>query len=377
MPTGTCTECGQEEVPGAVPDEDQPFLCCDCDLELATYANLERTELQETTRLRLKALSQAKSPLGRRASLMDKARKVLTTRVFDPEGNRGSAVKVLIDDRQTYFAGMGATDLWPSTGPLALYLAEVIPEAPLSDKLTKEDRWKRYSVADAQKVKQFELPSKLSILELGAGAGAPGIWIWKKRSPNVKVCLTDVPRLVPLLQLSAAANSAVEGMSQQAFRWSVKEDAAAFESTGEVLDLVIGADACYNEDKSFPLMEAITRLSPIHGAVLAQSLHSEAENGGEAAISALQERAEEAGWSFQRVKVMDTGIKYCEENWHTAIIRLIPPSQGSRARKSRRSRYDAVDQGIEGLVEQTMAEPKNKMKEPEDTPAPFWDDFSV
>lgn len=351
MPSDTCTECGQEAVPGPVPDEGQPFLCCDCDLELATYANVERTELQETTRLRLKALNQTKTPLGRRASLMDKARMVLTTRTFSPEGDARSAVKILTDNEQTYFAGMGATDLWPSVGPLALHLAEVIP---------------------AEETEQMSsgLPSKLSILELGAGAGAPGLWIWKKRHPNVKVCLTEVPRLVPLLELSCEANFAFDGMSQQPFRWSVQGDASAFDDRGDVWDLIIAADACYNEDKSFPLMEAITRISPVHGAILAQSLHSEAEDGGEAAIRAMQERAEEAGWSFQRIKVMDTGIAYCEENWRTAIIRLLPPVPSSKqTSRSRRSRYE-TDEDIKVLAE--VRQKANIAGSSQQGPAPFW-----
>merc|ERR550532_1787880 len=151
MPIGTCTECGQEEVLGNAADEGMPFLCCDCDSEMAAYTEKDRSDLKRASRERMEKLVMGTGTptVNKRSSMYECAKSKLETTLFDPEQDPGSACKLLTDREQDFFAGMGSSELGPCCKPLALYLDEALPTE-----------------------------GTCHILELGAGCGAPSIWIW-------------------------------------------------------------------------------------------------------------------------------------------------------------------------------------------------------
>jgi len=205
---------------------------------------------------------------------------------------------------------MGSAEIGPCCGPLAEYLSKIIPQE-----------------------------GDVKLLEIGAGCGAPGIWIWKKRHPQVDVVLTDVHRLVPLLQLNCEGNFAVDKMATKQLRWGVSADIAALKEEGFEFDVVVGADACYNEEKSYPLMETLVGLNPRQGVILAQSVHPEFKVEGENAIDAIMERAGEAGWHCERTEIQ-TGCSFRGQEYLCAILTLTPPQSQTSSRKSRHSKFD-------------------------------------
>lgn len=310
MPLDTCSECGQEGVLGPVPDEGCCFLCCDCDSEMAAYSQKDRSDLKRASRDRMEKLVMVPSAQGTRSSMLESARTTLQSSPFDALGEAGSAIKVLTDKDQDFFAGMGSAEIGPCCVSLAAYLAEILTEAPAS------------------------------ILELGAGCGAPGIWAWKKFHPHLTVCLTDVPRLVPLLKLNCEANFALVNVTHKPLRWGVPTDAEAINNEGTVFDYVIGADACYNDDKSYPLMETILRLNPRKAAIFAQSVHPEHQTESHQAIEALCQRAAEAGWSVEPVKETQTGVMMKGEEYLCVILKMTPPKFPTGGRRSRHSKFE-------------------------------------
>jgi len=242
----------------------------------------------------------------------------------------------LTDRQQDFFAGMGSSEIGPGCATLALYVDEILPNN-----------------------------RPLTILELGAGCGAPGLWVWKQRQDGpgkdkLRVCLTDVPRLVPLLQLNCEANFGGDTVVAKPLRWAVPTDAAEF-AAAQKYDLVIAADACYNKEKSYPLMKTIQTLSPTMGCIMTQTIPSDSESEGESAIQALRERAEEIGWNFEVVNVVDSGDKSDDigkdrvftgsgpVQYACAIIRLTPPGSDAgygsslspgKAKANRKSRAE-------------------------------------
>jgi len=311
MPVGTCVECGQEEVLGPVPDEGCPFLCCDCDSEMAAYTKKDRSDMKRASRERMEKLVMQPGAAGTRSSMLESARTTLQQSAFDALGEEGSSIKILTDKEQDFFAGMGSSEVGPCCVSLAAYLAEILTEAPAT------------------------------LLELGAGIGAPGIWAWKKFHPNLTVCLTDVPRLVPLLKLNCEANFALVNMTHKPLRWGVPADAEAIVNEGVVYDYVIGADACYNDDKSYPLMETIQKLNPRKAAIFAQSVHPEHQTESHQAIEALCQRATEAGWEVEPVKETQTGVMMKGEEYLCVILKMSPP-RVQTGRRSRHSKFDIM-----------------------------------
>lgn len=307
-------------------EEGDPFLCCDCDSEMAAYSAKDRSDLKRASRERMEQFvlcGQASGSRNARSSMLEAARAALQTTDFYADGDRESAARITTDKEQDFFAGMGSAEIGPCCAALARYMHDVV--------LPRDEE-------------------NLSLLELGAGCGSVGLWLWKKRHPELRVCLTDVPRLVPLLQLNCDLNFAAGQVIARQLRWGVTADTVALAAEcsdaawqggtpREPFDFVVGADAAYNEDKSFPLMETLNYFKPKKAAYFAQAVHPEHEVEGRNAIEALKERAEEAGWHSEEVATLDTDVVLHAEAFTCVILKLTPPEEMS-ARKSRHSRFD-------------------------------------
>jgi hypothetical protein len=276
---------------------------------MAAYNMKDRSDLKRASRERMEKLVMQASKMGARSSMLDAARGSLKMTNWSPNDDvMGAKVRVLTDKEQDFFAGMGSSEIGPGCATLAMYLDETLPNG-----------------------------KPLSILELGAGCGAPGLWVWKQRSEgdHVKMCLTDIPRLVPLLQLNCEANFGRDRVIAKPLRWAVPEDAAGF-AAEQKYDLVIASDACYNKEKSYPLMKTIQTLCPSMGCIMTQTIPSDSETEGENAIQALRERAEEIGWGFSILNVVDSGDepealgkdKRERKQYAVAIVKLTPPEGG-------------------------------------------------
>merc|ERR1712113_849816 len=87
-------------------------------------------------------------------------------------------------------------------------------------------------------------------------------------------------------------------------------------------------------------METVVRLNPRYGGIFAQSVHCEHMTESENAIQALQGRAEEAGWKFNRIKEVQTGIFLRDVEYSCVILTLTPPELKEASRRSRHSRFD-------------------------------------
>lgn len=288
MPLGRCSECGLEGALGPGLQEGEAFLCCDCDVELHAYSHEERLDPVSAGLAR-----------GRRAGAG--AREGLRLEAFDAEGS-GRPLQLLTDPDNAHFAGVG-TVVWCSAAPLAraaLELLRPVGRCPVS------------------------------VLELGAGCGAAGLWLWRECRPRLRLWLTDVPRLCHLLEANAeVVRASAEGSAEPAestlqvapLRWAVEEDLASF--AGGSWDLVIGADVCYSAEKVSPLLGTIAALQPRLGA-----LFCIASTGVQApGAAALEEGCCEAGWTWEELRREEA---VCPEGQvEVMVVRLWPPSSGA------------------------------------------------
>lgn len=290
MPTAVCAECGLEAV-GPALMEDEAFLCCDCDVELLAYSAEERADPQTAGLLR-----------GHRASTTPSTAASLVSVTFAPDGSRPLAL--LSDPEESIFAGVG-TRLWPAAEPLA-----------------------RYLLSDLASVVEAGL--QLSVIELGAGVGAVGLWLWKALLGCLRLCLTDVPRLCPLMQMNAdkvmqatleeagtdeAAQKQVQEVSVRPLRWGLPEDLAVF--AGERWDFLVGSDICYSEEKVIPLMDTVAQLRPRLGAVFCLSLDDLRKDGARA----LAHMCGEASWIWQELT-----REHASDDAEVMLVRIAPPS---------------------------------------------------
>lgn len=279
MPRGTCAECGLRDVLGPGLAEDEAFLCCDCDIELNVYSRAERADPQK-----------AGCQRGRRAAEQVTAASPLQAVIFDPgtsadfscpAGVLRSPLELLCDPSQDLFAGVGSK-VWPAAVPLARQLAILCGSTGARHR-----------------------PPPRRVVEVGAGCGAVGLWLWQAYYPRLEVCLTDLPRFSQLLRINADRvwsmaghapdKPAVDAPLVRPLRWGLLDDLSAF--AGEAWDLLIGSDVCYSREKVEPLMHTIAALEPRCGAVLALSMDNLRGPGAEA----LRERCEERKWMWQEL----------------------------------------------------------------------------
>lgn len=132
------------------------------------------------------------------------------------------------DPENNYFFGHGAMGVWPAARLLTQYL--------LSRSL-----------------------KDLKVVELGAGAGLPGIAAARH---GADVVLTELPWILPLTGYNVQANIA-EHMAQPhlaTLRWGSADDAAALTAKHGCPDLVIGADVAYRDDEIQLLFTTIKQL---------------------------------------------------------------------------------------------------------------------
>jgi len=132
------------------------------------------------------------------------------------------------DPENNYFFGHGAMGVWPAARLLTQYL--------LSRSL-----------------------KDLKVVELGAGAGLPGIAAARH---GANVVLTELPWILPLTGYNVQANIP-EHVAQPhlaTLRWGSADDAAALRAKYGCPDLVIGADVAYRDDEIQLLFTTIKQL---------------------------------------------------------------------------------------------------------------------
>lgn len=203
--SGTCNECGRGDASGAV-DANGIFRCCACSFEVWTAAV-------------------PSCPVAETESVGNLAAPLHITEL----SAGGCPVAVLSDPYRRLFSGVGV-EVWPA--------AQVLLE---------------FFVSTASCT-----PPGCRVLELGAGCGTVGFWLARHRGAHT--CVTDLPRLCPLLRLIAEANGLGDIVEVRPLRWGCAEDVSHF--LGDCVDLVVGADLCYHPALLAPLLETLEALAP-------------------------------------------------------------------------------------------------------------------
>lgn len=250
----SCADCSQET--SGVIGDDGVFRCCGCSFEAWTGPG---TTTLESSRFAGGGSLQALCKDG-----------LYGTEVC----LCGRTLNVVSDPMRSVFAGTG-TEPWPAS--LALL-----------DYVTAEGA---------------AVPQGCQVLELGAGCGVAGLWL--ARHQGAQVCLTDLPRLCPLLRRNAEVNGLDCSVVVQPLRWGHLGDLAALR--GRTVDLVIGADLCYHQARVAPLLDTISALRPQRALL---SLPDRSDS-----IASVKGCAKSRGWHWHEVS-----RRCCKPAWLQASL---------------------------------------------------------
>ena len=167
-------------------------------------------------------------------------------------GGGEETVQAIVDKENTYFSGVGADKVWPSTYRICRYL---------DDMVTTE-----------------AMPPGEAI-EVGCGCGVPGIMLARR---GWRIVLTDLPWLLPLVDANVAANFRHDDPRRPAItalRWGSALDASsAWRGTWRggrwSFDarpgIVYGADIAYYDEDFEVLLDTLERLNGVLTLVAVQ-----------------------------------------------------------------------------------------------------------
>ena len=181
----------------------------------------------------------------------------------------GEKFSVITDPANGHFPGVGADRMWPAADRLCVCLADMMRSQSLG------------CFAG-------------TCIELGAGVGVPGMLL-ARRCAELKVYLTDLPWLLPLVEENVSANfdQGDERRPQTcALRWGCAADCAALPSAPQ---LVIGSDVVYVEQDLPRLLDTLATLG---GAV---NLISQQHRGGFRRNALLEAAKALGGWDVSTV----------------------------------------------------------------------------
>lgn len=139
-----------------------------------------------------------------------------------------------------------------------LELADTLPVVQVPQKDVGEEAvvvWDAALVLAYFLLKQDLIQPDTKVLELGAGTGAVGLvaaTLGAKR-----VVITDLPRILPLLQEGIALNPNLSNIEARALSWGHQEDLDQLEF---VPDLVLVSDCIYYEASVDPLISTLKSL---------------------------------------------------------------------------------------------------------------------
>jgi len=139
-----------------------------------------------------------------------------------------------------------------------LELADTLPVVQVPQKDVGEEAvvvWDAALVLAYFLLKQDLIQPDTKVLELGAGTGAVGLvaaTLGAKR-----VVITDLPRILPLLQEGIALNPNLSNIEARALSWGHQED---LDQLDFVPDLVLVSDCIYYEASVDPLISTLKSL---------------------------------------------------------------------------------------------------------------------
>lgn len=119
----------------------------------------------------------------------------------------------------------------------------------------------------ADHVEELQIKPGQRILELGAGAGIPGIFI-SKCYPDSNVVVSDYPdsSLIQTLQENIVQNGVIQNCSAVAYAWGSSPLPAGFGGARK-FDIVVAADTLWNPDLHVLFVQTLTE-------ILADSTHA-------------------------------------------------------------------------------------------------------
>jgi len=116
------------------------------------------------------------------------------------------------------------------------------------------------------KHRQEFLSPNTRVLELGAGTGAVGLVTAALGAG--KVTVTDLPRVIPLLEEAIALNSNLKNIEAKALTWGEWTEENSFEEKEEknetCYDLILVSDCIYYEACVEPLIQTLTKFCKLN-----------------------------------------------------------------------------------------------------------------
>jgi EEF1A N-terminal glycine/lysine methyltransferase len=181
-----------------------------------------------------------------------------------------------------------ASDIWASS----IYLADHIDQVNLDALIA---------------LISVQMHGKVHVLELGAGAGLPGILIAKLHADAVSVTVSDYPdeQLIRTLSDNVARNGVSRSCRAIAYAWGTDPSCLLQEQAG--FDVIIATDTLWNPDLHslfITSLQATLKRSPTARVHLVAGLHT-----GRYTLQSFMSAAQKAGFEVETLEKEIAGLR--------------------------------------------------------------------
>lgn len=147
------------------------------------------------------------------------------------------------------------------------------------------------------------------ILELGSGTGVVGLYC--SYNPDTQVVITDLPKLVPLMELNIEKNrhNLLGNITAESLTWG--EDISHFKPP---VDIVLVADCVYYQESINPLIQTINDLSDTNTVVFCA--YEDRDIGNKSQMQVYFRTQLEKNFTIYEIPSLDMDILYQSEDIH-------------------------------------------------------------
>ena len=185
-------------------------------------------------------------------------------------------------------------------------------------------------------------PKQSCVLDLGAGTGIVGLAA-AASGAHLRVVLTDLPSVLPLLEQNVAQNRDALGETElfvTSLRWDDDRELREAARRFGPFDLIVGGDLLYRPQVVTPLLTALGALAGVETTVLlAASLSHSPET-----IRLFSKRAEESGFVVERLDASAHAEEFTSEEVRMLRLTKAQSQSGAMSRTKKQPAASLSDE---------------------------------
>ena len=185
-------------------------------------------------------------------------------------------------------------------------------------------------------------PKQSCVLDLGAGTGIVGLAA-AASGAHLRVVLTDLPSVLPLLEQNVAQNRDALGETElfvTSLRWDDDRELREAARRFGPFDLIVGGDLLYRPQVVTPLLTALGALAGVETTVLlAASLSHSPET-----IRLFSKRAEESGFVVERLDASAHAEEFTSEEVRMLRLTRAQSQSGAMSRTKKQPAASLSDE---------------------------------